>query len=58
MSYEDWIYDWAGRAYYLMCDLTEPLHQEQMQKLVREWDRKHADEITAMGEAWAKGDEE
>jgi hypothetical protein len=56
VSYEDWIYDWAGRACYLMSDPTEPLHQEQMLKLAREWDHKHTDEITTMGEAWAKGE--
>jgi len=52
----DEVYDWAGRACYLMCDPAEPLHQKQMLDLVAEWDRHHAVEIKAMGEAWAKGD--
>jgi len=49
------LYDWAGRACHLMCDPTEPLHQKLMSDLVVEWDRHHATEIKAMGEAWAAG---
>lgn len=58
MTFEEWVYDWAGRACYLMCDPTEPLHQKQMLELVKEWDSRpeHAEAIKAMGEAWSRGE--